>query len=150
MKKPFMTYYESMAKMAVIANKKTNFLAHLLHRMEFDTEKKILYVDVSPMIKRDILKAIGAESKNPLILASQYLSELQKADLIKSMGGGRYTVDPMSFGYAKYVPKIYARKQLRFIKWIFSMLMVKNTPKHGWLIAMARSINYEQVKPTLP
>jgi len=100
-----MTYYESMAKMAVIANKKTNFLAHLLHRMEFDTEKKILYVDVSPMIKRDILKAIGAESKNPLILASQYLSELQKADLIKSMGGGRYTVDPMSFGYAKYVPK---------------------------------------------
>ena len=122
MKKPFMTYYESMAKLAVIANKKTNFLSHLLHRMEFDTENKMLYVDVSPMIKRDILKAIGAESKNPLILASQYLSELQKADLIKSMGGGRYAIDPLSFGYAKYVPKDLREKASKIYQMdIFNM-----------------------------
>jgi hypothetical protein len=105
MKKPFITYYEHIAKLATVANKQTLFLAHLLHRMEFDEENKIMYVDLSPMIKREIIRDIGAASKKPALLASQYLNTLQKAGLIKSIGSSRWLIDPMSYTYGSFVPK---------------------------------------------
>jgi hypothetical protein len=121
MKKPFMTYYEHLAKLACIANKKTLFLAHLLSRMDFNEETKIQYVDLTANVKRDILKAIGAKSVNPLVLAQQYIKELQKAGLIKSMGGGRYMIDPLSYGYAKYVSKeLRERAANIYVKHVFS------------------------------
>jgi hypothetical protein len=110
MKKPFMSYYEHIAKLATVANKRTLFLAHLLHRMEFDDENRIMYVDTPPMVKREILRDIGAESKNPLLLASQYLSTLQKAGLIKSVGSSRYIIDPSSYSYGKYISKSLREK----------------------------------------
>ena len=100
-----MCYYEHIAKLAVVANKQTLFLAHMLSRMEYHQEQKMLFVDLTSLAKRDILTAIGAKTKNPLSLASQYINELQKAGLIKCMGKNRYAVDPQSFSYAKYVPK---------------------------------------------
>jgi hypothetical protein len=121
MKQPFMTYFEHLSKLAFVANKKTLFLAHLLSRMEFDETIKIMYVDLSPMVKRDILKAIGAKSNNPLSLASQYIQSLQKAGLIKSIGSSRFMIDPMSYSYAKYVPKALREKSSKiFIQHVFS------------------------------
>jgi hypothetical protein len=105
MKQPFMSYYEHIAKLAMVANKRTLFLAHVLSRIEYHDEQKVLYVDLPAMVKRDILKAIGAESENPLVLASQYINTLVKAGLIKSIGSSRYAIDPQSYGYSKYVKK---------------------------------------------
>ena len=105
MRQPFMSYYEHIAKLAMVANKRTLFLAHVLSRIEWHEEQKILYVDLPAMVKRDILKAIGAESENPLVLASQYINTLVKAGLIKSMGSSRYAIDPQSYSYAKNIPK---------------------------------------------
>jgi hypothetical protein len=51
------------------------------------------------------MKAISDDSKDPNRLASQYLSKLCHAGLIKSLGGGAYLVDPQSFGGSKYIPK---------------------------------------------
>lgn len=105
MRQPFMSYYEHIAKLAMVANKRTLFLAHVLSRIEWHDEQKILYVDLPAMVKRDILKAIGAESENPLVLASQYINTLVKAGLIKSMGSSRYAIDPQSYSYAKNISK---------------------------------------------
>ncbi len=115
-----MSYYEHLAKLAFVANKKTLFLMHLLSRMEFDESTKINYVDLSPGVKRDILKSIGAKSANPLTLASQYIQTLQKAGLIKSIGSSRFMVDPMSFSYGKYVPKELREKSAKiFVQHVF-------------------------------
>jgi hypothetical protein len=103
--KCFISYPEHIAKLAMVANKQTLFLAHMLSRMECHQEQKMLYVDLTSLAKRDILIAIGAKTKNPLSLASQYINKLQKAGLIKCIGKNRYAVDPQSFSYAKYVPK---------------------------------------------
>jgi len=102
---PYIAYYEHLAKLACIANKKTMFLAHLLHRLEYDPDLNMCAVSLTAYDKRKILKDIGAISSSPLVLASQYLTQLQKAGLIKSIGGGRFIIDPMSYGYAKYIPK---------------------------------------------
>ena len=105
MNKPFMSYYEHIAKLSVIANKQTVFLSHLLCRMEYHGQSKSLVVEMNPKVKRDIISLMEIESKNPLRLASQYLIKLQRAGLVKSIGGGRFLIDPSSYGYGKYVPK---------------------------------------------
>ena len=100
-----MTYYEHIAKLSVIANKQTLFLAHALSRSEFDYDLKQLVVELSPRIKKQILLDIGAKSKNPLNLAKGYLSQLTKAGLLKFLGSGTYAIDPGSYSYSKYVSK---------------------------------------------
>ena len=122
MQQPFISYYEHIAKLLRIANKQTLFLAHVLSRMEFNDETKLLYVDLPPMVRRDILKSIGVKSQKPLIAASQYISVLQKAGLIKSIGSSRYMVDPESYGYAKYVPKNLREKSSKiFSQHVFNI-----------------------------
>lgn len=103
MKKPFMAYYEHIAKLSVIANKQTLFLSHLLCRMEFKDGQ--LVVDMNAKVKREIMRALGGRSKDPLRLASQYLIKLQRAGLCKSLGEGRYQINPTCYSYGRYVSK---------------------------------------------
>jgi hypothetical protein len=105
MKKPFMTYYENMAKLATIANKQTMFLAHILSKAEFDSDLKMLVIDLTPRVKRAILQDIGAVSKDPLNLARTYTKQLVKAGLIKQIERGCYAIDPESYSYSTYVSK---------------------------------------------
>lgn len=105
MKAPFMSYYEHIAKLSLVANKQTLFLAHILSRLEFNRSTKQLIVDLPPRVRRQILEDLGIESKDPLNLAKGYIRQLVKAGLIKSIGGGSYVVDPESYGYSGYVPK---------------------------------------------
>lgn len=105
MKQPFMSYYEHIAKLSLVANKQTLFLAHVLSRMEYDSTSKQLLVDLTPRVRRLILKELGVTSKNPLNLAKGYIRQLTKAGLIKPLGQGTYCIDPESYGYSKYVPK---------------------------------------------
>jgi len=105
MKSPFVTYYENIAKLSTVANKRTLFLAHMLYRMEYEKSLNMLVVDLTPRIKRQIISEISDSCKDPLNSAKQYISHLVKADLIKSIGSGAYTVDPSSYSYAAYVPK---------------------------------------------
>lgn len=101
----FMSYYTSMAKLTKIANKQTMFLTHLLYRMEYSNELKMCVVDLRLAVKKDILKSIGSNGLNATRVASSYISELQSAGLIKSIGDCRYAIDPSSFSYGSYIPK---------------------------------------------
>lgn len=100
-----MCYYEHLAKLAHVANKQTMFLAHMLYRMEWDNESKQMVVNLNPSQKRSIMKLVADGSKDSNRLANQYLLKLSKAGLIKSIGGGSYLVDPLSYGGHKYIPK---------------------------------------------
>lgn len=101
----FMCYYEHLAKLSQIANKQTLFLAHVLYRMEWNGESKQFIAYLTTAQKREIINAIGSNSKNPLESAKQYIASLTKVGLIKSIGGGAYLIDPASYGGSKYVPK---------------------------------------------
>jgi len=104
-RKPFMCYYEHIAKLSQIANKQTMFLAHLLSMIEYDSDTKQTLVILAPHDKIMIMKSIGCESKNMLNLANQYLRRICESGLIKSIGRGAYLVDPSSYSYAKYIPQ---------------------------------------------
>ena len=132
MKQPFMSYYEHIAKLAVIANKQTIFLSHLLGMMEYDGEKGVLIVDMNPKVKRRIIKDMEIESKNPLRLASQYLDKLQKAGLVKSLGGGRFLIDPSSYSYGRYVPKNLRNKA----SYIFSSVKFERDGDSGAFVSI--------------
>lgn len=86
-------------KLSTIANKRTMFFMFLLKNMSFDEGLNLMYVDLPPRMKRSILQSIGAESKNPLILSSQYLNDLREAGLVKPVGEGRYIIYPLIFGH---------------------------------------------------
>lgn len=101
----YMAYYSHLARLTGIANKQTMFLSHLLYHMTFNDELKMCVVDLTATRKREILKAIGAKSDDCLRLASVYIANLSKHGFIKSIGGGRYLVDPESYSYGKYIPK---------------------------------------------
>ena len=125
MRNSFMTYYEHIAKLSVIANKQTLFLAHALSRAEFDYDLKQLVVELSPRIKKQILLDIGAKSKNPLNLAKGYLSQLTKAGLLKFIGSGTYAIDPESYSYSKYISKELRQRSTR----IFDKLTYESNGK---------------------
>ena len=109
MKSPFVTYYENIAKLSTVANKRALFLAHILSRMEYEKSLNMLVVDLTPRIKRQIISEISDSCKNPLNSAKQYISHLVKAGLIKSIGGSAYTVDPSYHDYIKGHPTILNR-----------------------------------------
>ena len=111
MSSAFMCYYENLAKLSIVANKQTMFLAHMLYRMEWNKESGQYMVNLNSFIKRQILKDIGCESKDPQTLSRQYVSKLVKSGLIKSIGGGTYIVDPISYGGSKYIPKHLRQKK---------------------------------------
>jgi hypothetical protein len=110
MNSAFMCYYEHLAKLARVANKQTLFMAHMLYRMEWHSESKQLIVNLTAFDKRNIMKEITPDCKNMNRLANRYLSVLSEAGLIKSIGGGAYLVDPVSFGGHKYIPKDFRSK----------------------------------------
>ena len=103
MNSAYMTYCNNLAKLKVIANKKTMFLAHILYRMNWHKETRQYISTITAFDKREILKSIGAVSKNPIQLAGQYIHALTKAGLIKPLGGGGYLIDPDSYSGHKYV-----------------------------------------------
>ena len=100
-----MCYYEHLAKLALVANKQTMFLSHMLYHMEWENDSKQMIVHLNPRVKRQIMESISEGSKDINRLANQYLHKLTKAGLIKSIGGGSYLVDPTSYGGHKYIQK---------------------------------------------
>ena len=108
-----MCYYEHLAKLSLIANKQTLFLAHVLYRMEWNGESKQFIAYLTTAQKREIINAIGSDSKNPLGSAKQYIASLTKVGLIKPIGGGAYLIDPASYGGSKYVGKNLRMKNSR-------------------------------------
>jgi hypothetical protein len=101
----YMCYFEHLAKLSIIANKQTLFLARMLYLMEFNIEAKQFVVNLTTAQKRDIVNAVSPDSKNPLNLAKQYILKLVQANIIKPLGGGQYLVNPECYGGGKYVPK---------------------------------------------
>ena len=101
----YMCYYEHLAKLSRVANKQTLFLAHLLYRMEWNSDAKQCIVSLTAYDKRTIIEAIGCDSKDPGQLARQYLARLCKSGLIRSIGGSAYLIDPQSYSGSKYVSK---------------------------------------------
>lgn len=108
MNSSYMCYYTHLAKLSVVANKQTLFLAHMLYRMEWHEESKQYVVNLNAHQKRDIMKAINFTGKTSLIrMANQYLNTISKSGLIQPAGGGMYLLDPRSYSGSKYVPKKY-------------------------------------------
>ena len=108
MAKPFLSYYEHIAKLSQVANKQTIFLAHLLWDMNFDSEIKQYIVDMSAYKKIKIMKEISPEidDKNLLKLANQYLNKLKKADLINTTSKrGVWAINPMCYGQRYMISK---------------------------------------------
>ena len=107
MSAPFITYHEALAKLAMIANKQTLFLGHILHEMDYDKELRQFLVDLSTYKKTQIMKQISPDvaEKSLLNLANQYLSKLQKSGLIRNLGRGLWAVDPSCYGKFRIIPK---------------------------------------------
>lgn len=103
MNKAFVAYYDHLAKLARVANKQTLFLAHILYQADHDKKTGMLIVNLNAALKRKIIGEIESETGDRLRLAGQYLTKLKRAGLIKSLGGGMYSVDPESFGDGRYV-----------------------------------------------
>lgn len=107
---PFLSYYEHLAKLSQVANKKTMFLAYLLSNMVFSKSVRLYIVDITQHLKLEIMKEIAPELKDTraaINRANQYLQELKKVELIKPMKGlrGTWAFDPMSFSGIHYVSK---------------------------------------------
>ena len=133
MKKPFMTYYENIAKLATIANKQTMFLAHILSMAEFDGEVKNLVVELTPRTKRRILADIGCVSKDPLNLARTYIKQLVKAGLIKQLERNVYVIDPESYSYSSYITKDLRNRSARIFEKISYEPSSNVTNKEVWV-----------------
>ncbi len=103
MDKAFVAYYAHLAKLARVANKQTLFLAYILYQADYDKKTGALIVNLNAALKRKIIEKIESETGDKLRLAGQYLTKLKRAGLIKSLGGGMYSVDPESFGSGRYV-----------------------------------------------
>ena len=106
----YMCYYGHLAKLSVVANKQTMFLAHMLYKMEFNSEAKQMVVTLTSFDKRNIVKAIDSNTVDANRLANQYLRKLKDAGLIKSLGGGAWLIDPASYGSSKYIDKKWRDK----------------------------------------
>lgn len=106
----YMCYYAHLAKLSVVANKQTMFLAHMLYKMEWSSEARQMIVTLTSFDKRNIMKSLDSDTVDANRLANQYLRKLKDAGLIKSLGGGAWLVDPASFSGAKYVDKKWRDK----------------------------------------
>lgn len=108
MSKPFISYYEHLAKLSQVANKQTMFLSHLLWEMDFDTDTKQYLADMSSHKKIKIMKEVSPdiEEKNLLKLANQYLNKLKKLGIISPSGRrGLWLVNPTCYGQRYVVSK---------------------------------------------
>ena len=76
--------------MAPMLNKQTIFLMYLL--TEIDEEGKI---NLNPAIKLRLFSKIGSNSTNPASAVTKYLAMYCKADIMTSMGGGEYYINPL-------------------------------------------------------
>lgn len=103
----FLSYFEHMAKLAQIANKKTMFLSYLMYEMEFDTVNKQYYVSLSTLKKKQIMVAVSPETDDSklLVYADQYLNKLKKAEFIRNIGSGTWLINPKCYGNVRYVSK---------------------------------------------
>ena len=109
----FMFYTEQAVKLKQIANKQTMFLVHVLFYAEFDTETKQYIVDLSVARKKEILAKLDSKSTAGTNIANQYLAKISKAGIIKSMGDGRWLVNPEGFSGYKYIPKHLRHRNAR-------------------------------------
>jgi len=105
MNSAYMCYYEHLAKLARVVDKKTMFLSHLLFRMEWEKDTRQMVINLSPHIKRQIMDIVSPDCGNKIKMANRYLSLYTGAGILKSLGGSAYLVDPMCYGGHKYVPK---------------------------------------------
>lgn len=116
MGKPFISYFEHLAKLSQVANKQTMFLAHMLSEMYFDREDRQYKVDMSSATKIRIMQQVSPHipEDKALANANQYLSKLRKAGLVKSYGRyGLWLVDPMCYGQQRIITKELRRQNSR-------------------------------------
>lgn len=109
MNQAFVTYYNHLAKLSRVANKQTLFLAHILYRMHYKSDSGMLVATLTAHDKKQIMKDIGSTARNVLNTADQYISNLQKHGLLKSIGNGAYLIDPVSYGTAYVSSKVRMR-----------------------------------------
>jgi hypothetical protein len=107
MSTPFITYYEALAKLSQIANKQTMFLGHLLHEAVYEKELRQFLIDLSTYKKVQIMKKISPDvaEKSMANLANQYLSKLQKTEIIRNLGRGLWAVNPACYGQFRMISK---------------------------------------------
>jgi len=105
MNSAFMLYTEQIAKLTQIANKQTMFLVHVLFYADFDKDSKQYTVDLSVARKKEILRKLDSKSTAGTNMANQYLAKISKAGIMKSIGDGRWLINPKGFSGYKYVPK---------------------------------------------
>ena len=105
MQSAMMYYSEHIDALSQISNKRTMFLSHLIFRSEWNKEIGLNVVIIAPIVKREIVKEVCGDVKNPINTADQNLRALEKAGLIKNLKGGGYALNPKHFGFAKYVNK---------------------------------------------
>ena len=91
----YMTFYKDLSLLHSIHNKQSLFFAQVLSRMDGEQ-----VVCLTPRARKQIMLEIDSKSKNPLATARQMLSKLVKENLIVSMGGGDYMVNPKLYGYS--------------------------------------------------
>ena len=108
-----MFYSEQTAKLTQIANKQTMFLIHMLFYVDYHEDSKQYILDLSPARKIEILHKIGNKTNGSTNLANQYLHRLSKANIIKSIGRGRWLINPIGFSNYQYIKKKYRDSNAR-------------------------------------
>jgi len=89
-----MLFCEDLALLHSICNKQTLFFAEMLSRMDGDQ-----VVQMTSYTRKQIVTAIGSNSKNKLNVARQYLKQLADAELVVDLGDGAYMVNPQIAGF---------------------------------------------------
>ena len=113
MNSAFMFYTEQAVKLNQIANKQTMFLMHVLFYAEFHEPTKQYIVDLSVARKKEILEKLDSQSTASTNMANQYLAKISKAGIMKSIGDGRWLVNPEGFSGYKYIKQEFRKKNTR-------------------------------------
>ena len=90
-------FYRDFPLLNGARNKRISFFVEMAGRMN---DKQV--VNMTAKQKKDIMKLIDPDSKDPLNAAKQYLAALREIDYIRLVGGGDYMINPRIFGRTNF------------------------------------------------
>lgn len=107
----FKVFYNNLALLHQVANKQTMFLAYLLAEMDDDN-----IIHMTKYRKEKIANAIGLTAVAPDLMIRQLLHKLCKTDLLISLGGGAYKVNPKFSSRYKDQQYVIDKREQEFVE----------------------------------
>ena len=102
-----MTFYKDIALLHSIMNKQSLFFAELVSRM--DEQQR---VHLSTFVRHEVMAAIKSTTSDDLATCRQMLNKLVKCELITSMGGSTYMINPRIHGHSNVSGSIKEKEEV--------------------------------------